>query len=247
MSKQPGIQSKQARSLVAAGAFVIALMVAGIALSNSALADNDRRNGARNDSARNDAGHRGQVYDSRYQHNRYYPARGRAVPVLPRDSVAVRYRGTPYYMHGGSWYRPYGARFVVIAPPIGLSVGFLPSYYSTIWFGSVPYYYADDVYYRWYPDRRSYVVVEPPPDSALTTQSPSSPVSDDLFVYPMKGQSEEQQAQDRYECHSWAVQQTHYDPTQAVSSVADAQSDAARSDYFRAMSACLDARGYSVK
>jgi hypothetical protein len=33
-----------------------------------------------------------------------------------------------------------------------------------------------------------------------------------LYVYPAKGQSQEQQQKDRYECHSWAVQQTGVDP-----------------------------------
>ena len=35
----------------------------------------------------------------------------------------------------------------------------------------------------------------------------------DLFIYPNQGQSEEQQGKDRYECHSWAVQQTGFDPS----------------------------------
>ena len=34
-----------------------------------------------------------------------------------------------------------------------------------------------------------------------------------LFTYPAKGQSPEQQSRDRYECHSWAVQQTGFDPS----------------------------------
>jgi Glycine zipper len=34
-----------------------------------------------------------------------------------------------------------------------------------------------------------------------------------LFIYPSKGQSPEQQNRDRYECHTWAVQQTGFDPT----------------------------------
>ena len=33
------------------------------------------------------------------------------------------------------------------------------------------------------------------------------------FVYPGKGQSPQQQKQDEYECHNWAIQQTGYDPT----------------------------------
>ena len=41
------------------------------------------------------------------------------------------------------------------------------------------------------------------------------PPSDDLFIYPQNGQSSEQQASDKYECHQWAVGQTGFDPTQA--------------------------------
>jgi len=37
----------------------------------------------------------------------------------------------------------------------------------------------------------------------------------DLFIYPKKGQSEEQQSKDRFECHTWAVKQTGFDPTTA--------------------------------
>ena len=36
-----------------------------------------------------------------------------------------------------------------------------------------------------------------------------------LYIYPTKGQSQDQQNRDRYECHSWAVSQTGFDPTQA--------------------------------
>jgi hypothetical protein len=39
--------------------------------------------------------------------------------------------------------------------------------------------------------------------------------AEDVFMYPAKGQSQEQQDKDRYECHRWAVQQTGFDPSQA--------------------------------
>lgn len=35
----------------------------------------------------------------------------------------------------------------------------------------------------------------------------------DIFIYPTKNQSEAQQNKDRYECHSWAVKQTGFDPS----------------------------------
>jgi hypothetical protein len=36
------------------------------------------------------------------------------------------------------------------------------------------------------------------------------------YVFPQKGQSAEQQKKDDYECHSWAVKQTGFDPTKAA-------------------------------
>ena len=36
-----------------------------------------------------------------------------------------------------------------------------------------------------------------------------------MYIYPAKGQSQAQQDKDRYECYSWAVQQTGFDPTKA--------------------------------
>jgi Glycine-zipper domain len=35
----------------------------------------------------------------------------------------------------------------------------------------------------------------------------------ELYVYPLKKQTSEQQDKDRYECHRWAVQQTGFDPS----------------------------------
>jgi len=41
----------------------------------------------------------------------------------------------------------------------------------------------------------------------------SSALGSDVIIYPAKGQSPDQQNRDRYECHTWAVQQTGFDPT----------------------------------
>ena len=38
-------------------------------------------------------------------------------------------------------------------------------------------------------------------------------VSSDLMVYPAKGQSADRMSRDRFECHSWAVQQSGFDPS----------------------------------
>ncbi len=42
--------------------------------------------------------------------------------------------------------------------------------------------------------------------------SPAAPYYTPVYFYPKTGQSLEQQDRDRYECHSWAVRQTGFDP-----------------------------------
>ena len=86
------------------------------------------------------------VYDDRFHHNRYYPARGYVVDVLPPGNVAITFRGAPFWYHGGVWYQRSGPRYVVVQPPLGVIVPALPPGY-TIVYGGVPYYYANDVYY----------------------------------------------------------------------------------------------------
>lgn len=39
------------------------------------------------------------------------------------------------------------------------------------------------------------------------------PAQAGLMIYPMKGQSSQQQSKDRYECHVWSVQQSGFDPS----------------------------------
>lgn len=149
-------------------------------------------------------------------------------------------------------------------PPVGVVVHALPPVYTTIWIRTRPYYYANQVYYV--PSPQGYVVAAPPPE--VITEAPANsgdgtgsdgtsgvveqPANDStsrapaglLFVYPRQGQTEQQQESDRSECHAWALGQTGYDPNLAanVDQAADKYPD-----YVRALSACLDGRGYTVK
>ena len=38
----------------------------------------------------------------------------------------------------------------------------------------------------------------------------------DVFVYPSKGQTKDQQEQDEFACYKWGKEQTGFDPTQTV-------------------------------
>ena len=83
------------------------------------------------------------------------------------------------------------------------------------------------------------MIVDPPKEVPPSTSSSV----DKLFIYPRNSQSEKQQEDDRYSCHVWSVKQTGYDPTMT----SDAPSMEKRADYQRAMGACLDALGYTVR
>jgi hypothetical protein len=63
-----------------------------------------------------------------------------------------------------------------------------------------------------------------------------------LYVYPQAGQSAQQVTQDRGECHSWAAEQSDFDPL-----TAKRQKDADLANYDRAFTACMEGRNYSVE
>lgn len=161
---------------------------------------------------------RGAVPDNRYNHGYYYPPRGGWVRALPPGYRPYYYRGRPYYFHDGVWFEPRAGGFFIIRPPVGLQV------------------------------MNTYQVVGRPAGA----EAPESPPLSDTtagtsFVYPRNGQSPEQQATDRYECHTWSRGQTGFDPSEPGGD-ANSNEYASRSgEYRRAMNACLEGRGYSVR
>jgi hypothetical protein len=141
------------------------------------------------------------------------------------------------YGRGGYWRGGYWGWWAPWAV-IGGAAVLAPYYYD-------PYYdsYYNSAYYEPVP------MVDQEQRSVYTQPSPSvsSSMAERIFIYPRNRQSEELQAKDRYECHRWGVSQTGYDPTQSTSGMPRAQLNQMRADYKRAMSACLDGRGYTMK
>jgi hypothetical protein len=152
------------------------------------------------------------------------------------------------YWHGVFWPHVY------FNPGFAWFLPVLPFGYATFWWGGFPYYYWNNLYYGWSPADNGYVVTDPPPVAGSdatesfsdATYSGSTQYSGgggaDVYLYPRNGQSDAQTQNDRYECHSWAVNQTGFDPTRSSQ-----QSSGSVADYRRAMIACLDARGYSAR
>jgi len=134
----------------------------------------------------------------------YAPAYGSYVNGLPTGSVSVSVGGGRYWRHGGVWYRPWGPRWVVVAPPVMM--------------GPPPVIVQE---------RPAVVVEEGPPPVRIP---PSRP---DPIIYPRQGQNAHQTEADRQDCNRWATTQP--------SAMGDA------SIFYRAVEACMDGRGYTMK
>jgi hypothetical protein len=113
------------------------------------------------------------------------------------------------------WSAPAEASPWYFSPYVGFGYGI---------YGPYPYYSP------WYGPRRAARVTQPQQQRALK-----------LYVYPAAGQSEAQTADDRYQCHLWAADQSGHDPTLGAGSRDDAE------NYTRAFTACMEGRNYVVK
>jgi opacity protein-like surface antigen len=88
-----------------------------------------------------------------------------------------------------------------------------------------------------------YVATPPPSEPSAA----SGAHADELRLYPKNGQTQEQQWADRYECHRWAKTQSGFDPTQQAAGTPSSENGSRREGYQRALTACLEGRGYTVK
>jgi hypothetical protein len=152
---------------------------------------------------------------------------------------------------------------------VGFVIPVLPSGYTTVMVAGIPYYYANGVYYGAATGGYSVVpspslppIVEvqtqPAPPTAIDAPAPVAPPAStaaatstaaaataatslpqppllppsDWILYPRNGQSAVQTQADRQECNQWASGQNEAN----LASV-----------YQRALLACLDAKGYTVR
>jgi len=169
------------------------------------------------------------------------------------DPRAATYSGGRYHYDTG--YRLEHDRIVVAPVPLRVVVPFFPAYASTVWVGDDAYYYTNN----YAPGPKSYTVMEESPAvTELDPQGQMRPVLNEqggvaelgpagdaaslvaqgpapqFFAYPRMGQNSQTQVRDRTECNDWALAQP------GVTGLSDG-------NYLRAMSACLNGRGYTVK
>ena len=128
-----------------------------------------------------------------------YPPTGTVAAVLPGSAVTVRFGGTNYWHHGGVWYQPWGTRWVVVVPPVGIAVP----------------------------------MSDAPADARPASSVASMSKRPEPVAVPRNGQDAQQAEADRRECDRWATTQPQ--------ALADATA------FMRAVDACMDARGYTMK
>jgi hypothetical protein len=200
--------------------------------------------------------------DLNHNHDHVYPDRGSVVRDLPHGAMVVNYAGMSYHFSDGVWFEPRGPAYLVIEPPIGLVVPTLPQFMTPLNTGTETILYANDTYYRARPDIGGYEVVNDPIDAqvapdasggAAVATALAAPVATAAAApppttapvaaagTPAAAKPPEQQARDQYECYRFAVTQSGFDPMRVGSS----QTATQQSDYERAHSACLQARGYA--
>ena len=167
---------------------------------------------------------------------------GYVVDRFPDRNYRVPYHGQDYFFSGGYWYRPQGPRYVVVAPPYGIRVHYLPDYAREVWVGGSLLFLAAGAYYAYEQSTQQYVVVQPPTQVPAPQPAPQGN-GYDVVAYPANGQSPAQVQQDGYDCYRWAVQQSGFDP-QAVTYAPD---PAVVQTYRQAQGNCLSSRGYQVQ
>lgn len=125
-----------------------------------------------------------------------------------------------------------GPRHVHTSVSFGYTYGYPFGFYR-------PFY--SPWYSPWYGPTVGFGVYAPPRPVVRTERGRGEERALKLYVYPAAGQSEAQTADDRYECHVWAADQSGYDPTLGARSRNDAE------NYTRAFTACMEGRNYVVK
>jgi len=113
-------------------------------------------------------------YDTHHGHDRVYPDRGAVFRDLPKGAVTVHYAGLSYHFYHGVWFESQGPAFIVVTPPVGLTVTKLSPFATRVQAGGRIYLYANDVYYQPLAGRGGFEVVNDPLD--VTPESPAAPL-----------------------------------------------------------------------
>lgn len=84
----------------------------------------------------------------------------RVVRTLPSRAVVLNYGGLRYHYYGGLYYRYLNGSYIVVNPPVGITITTLPEGYRQVVVRTdIYYYYSGNFYIE---DGKQYKIVEPP-------------------------------------------------------------------------------------
>ncbi len=75
--------------------------------------------------------------------------------IISPTATGKCYRGADYFYSGGYWYRPHGGSYIVVTPPYGVRVNYLPPYAQEVWLGGAMFFLVADTYYQYLADSRN--------------------------------------------------------------------------------------------
>ncbi|MEM7486035.1 MAG: DUF6515 family protein [Bacteroidota bacterium] len=84
----------------------------------------------------------------------------RVVRTIPARAVVMNYGGLRYHYFGGLFYRYLNGSYIVVNPPVGITVESLPEGYKQVVVGTDIYFYSSGNFYV--QEDRQYKIVEPP-------------------------------------------------------------------------------------
>ena len=165
---------------------------------------------------------------------------GLVIPFLPYGYATTWYGGSPYYYADDVYYvsNP-GRGYRVVAPP---DSSLITESYTSDEPEPAPVVAAPSTAASLAAGLPTPIYVRQSASSQPAAQTPAA-AQTQLYAYPKNGQTATLSTFDRIECERWGSGQTGYMPGQSVENTQPQR----RADYSRAVSACLEGRGYTVR
>ncbi|MFK7963976.1 MAG: DUF6515 family protein [Burkholderiaceae bacterium] len=168
------------------------------------------------------------------------PRPGTRTDTLSRDAQRFNRRGFTWYFSSGHWYRSHRhGGFVVVFPPIGLSLPSLPVGSEQVFYDGQPYFIAGGVTLRKTDDE--YLVVNAPQIAPSDRGYYINAI--DQIAEPKRGQSERKFGRDVDRCEARAEARSGFDPGREDASRA---AERRYQSFSRSLSRCLQTAGYSL-
>ncbi len=105
--------------------------------------------------------YKGKHYRPHHRYVKHYHW-GHGYRAVPKGAFIYPHKGTRYHYHKGIYFKPYGSKYVVVRPPLGIRVKTIPANHIRFLLRGQTYYYYYGTYYKKSNNSKEYVSVSPP-------------------------------------------------------------------------------------